>query len=322
MVAVQRANLTKYAWLSIAAAVVTIALKMGAWWVTGSVGLLSDAAESVVNLVAAIVALLALRAAAKAPDKAFHYGRTKAEYFSAAVEGVMIFVAAVVIIFFAVQRLLEPQPLEALGLGLLISVAASVVNGAVALVLLRAGRRHNSITLRADGKHLMTDVVTSVGVVLGIGLVWLTGWDILDPIVALLVGLNILWTGWKLLGESARGLMDESMPEPDNARIREILAAHTTDEVQFHAMRTRISGSRSYLEFHMLVPGTWTIQRGHDAMEDLIDEIVAEYDELQVLGHLEPIEDPRSYEDMELGARMPRGAEPEVTSAEPGRSDA
>ncbi|WP_296137950.1 cation diffusion facilitator family transporter [uncultured Tessaracoccus sp.] len=302
----QQSNLARYAWLSIAAAVVTIALKAGAWLVTGSVGLLSDAAESIVNLVAAVVALIALKMAARPADKAFHYGRTKAEYFSAASEGVMIFVAAVAIITFAVQRLLHPQPLASLGIGLLVSLVAAGVNGGVAVVLLKAGREHNSITLRADGKHLMTDVVTSAGVLVGVGLVWLTGWWWLDPVVALLVGANILWTGWRLLDESARGLMDESMSKEAHARIKEIMDAHASPEVRYHALRTRISGARSYLEFHMLVPGRWTVQRGHDELEDLVDELCDAFPELQVLGHLEPIEDPRSYDDIELGPRRPR----------------
>lgn len=302
----QRADLTKFAWLSIAAALATLALKAGAWWVTGSVGLLSDAAESTVNLVAAIVALVALKLAAKPADDAFHYGRTKAEYFSAATEGMMIFVAAVAIIMLAIQRLLHPQPLAAVGVGLLISVVASTINGAVAMVLLRAGRKHRSITLRADGKHLMTDVVTSAGVLVGVGLVWLTGWMWLDPVVALLVGLNILWTGWKLLAESSRGLLDEALPDEDRRQIMAMLERQQGDQVQFHAVRTRVSGARSFLEFHMLVPGKWSVQRGHDLMEDLIDDLVEAFPELQVLGHLEPIEDPRSYDDIELGAARNR----------------
>lgn len=304
----QRVDLSKYAWLSIAAALATLLLKTGAWWITGSVGLLSDAAESTVNLVAAIVALIALKLAAKPADEAFHYGRTKAEYFSAAVEGVMIFLAAMAIIGFAIERLLNPQPLAEVGIGLLISVIASLINGAVAMVLLRAGKAHRSITLRADGKHLMTDVITSAGVLVGVGLVWLTGWGWLDPVVALLVGLNILWTGWKLLAESSRGLLDEALPEEERRRITSIMECAAGDQVEFHAVRTRVSGARSFLEFHMLVPGKWSVQRGHDLMEDLIDELVAEVPGLQVLGHLEPIEDPRSYDDIELGGeRTPRG---------------
>lgn len=308
---VPRENLTRFAWLSIAAACATIALKAGAWWLTGSVGLLSDAAESVVNLVAAVVALIALRMAASPVSKEFQFGRTKAEYFSAAIEGIMIFVAAAAIVIFAIQRFIELRPLAEVGLGLGISVVASVINGVVGLVLIRAGKKHNSITLRADGKHLMTDVYTSAGVLLGISLVWFTGWLWLDPLVALLVGMNIAWTGARLLSESARGLLDEAMNVEDNARIREILAQWSSPswqkpKIRFHAVRTRISGSRSFLEFHMLVPGDWTVQRGHDAMEDLIDVLVEEFPELQVLGHLEPIEDPRSYEDQELGASRSR----------------
>ena len=295
-----RVDLTKFAWLSIAAALVTIALKTAAWLITGSVGLLSDAAESVVNLVAAVVALFALRVAARPADKNHHFGHSKAEYFSSAIEGVMIFVAAVVIVGFAIQRLIVPRPLEAIGVGLLITVGASLINGAVAVVLLGAGARHNSITLRADGHHLMTDVITSAGVVVGIGLVWLTGWDWLDPLVALLVGVNILWTGWRLVSESASGLMDEALPKETNARLREILAEHEEETVKFHAFRTRISGARAFMEFHMLVPGAWSVQQGHDAMEDLVDLIQAEFTELRVIGHLEPIEDPRSYEDIHI----------------------
>ena len=295
-----RVDLTKFAWLSIAAALVTIGLKTAAWLITGSVGLLSDAAESVVNLVAAVVALFALRVAARPADKNHHFGHSKAEYFSSAIEGVMIFVAAVVIVAFAVERLIFPRPLEEIGVGLLITVGASVINGGVALVLLGAGAKYNSITPRADGHHLMTDVITSAGVVVGIGLVWITGWNWLDPVVALLVGINILWTGWRLVSESASGLMDESLPKEENARLRGILAEHETEEIKFHAFRTRISGARAFMEFHMLVPGAWSVQRGHDAMEDLIDLIQEEFSELRVIGHLEPIEDPRSYEDIHI----------------------
>lgn len=295
-----RVDLTKFAWLSIAAALATIALKTWAWLVTGSVGLLSDAAESVVNLVAAIVALIALKVAARPADKNHHFGHSKAEYFSSAIEGMMIFVAAAAILVFAIQRLLAPRPLEEIGLGLFISVIAALINGAVGLVLLRAGRRYNSITLRADAHHLMTDVITSAGVLVGIALVWATGWDRLDPIVAILVGLNILWTGWKLVSESSAGLMDESLPRETNDRLRDILAQHTTDEVKFHAFRTRVSGARAFMEMHMLVPGAWTVQRGHDELEDIVDEIRGEFAELHVIGHLEPIEDPRSYDDEHL----------------------
>ena len=293
-------DLSRYGWLAVAAALVTITLKTGAWWVTGSVGLLSDAAESVVNLVAAIVALVALKVAAKPADKNHNFGHSKAEYFSAAVEGVMIFVAAAVIIVFAIQRFLAPRELTDVGVGLVISLIAAAINGAVALVLIRAGRRYRSITLSADGRHLMTDLWTSVGVVLGVALVALTGWNWLDPLLAIAVGINILWTGYALIRESMDGLMDVSLPPRDNARIREILAVHKQEGLDFHAVRTRESGARQFMEMHMLVPGSWSVQQGHDAMEDLIDEINREFPDLRVTGHLEPIEDPRSYEDMHL----------------------
>lgn len=301
MAAVDKVNLVKYAWLALAAAITTIALKAGAWLVTGSVGLLADAAESIVNLVAAIVALIALKVAAKPADGNHHFGHTKAEYFSAAVEGIMILVAAVSIIFFAIQRLLNPEPLADLGVGIIISIVAAILNGVVATMLIRAGKKHNSITLRADGKHLMTDVYTSIGVVGGVGLVWLTGWEILDPILAIAVGINIVAAGYVLIKESTAGLMDVSMSKEHNARIREILDAHRQPKsVDFHAVRTRESGTRQFMEMHMLVPGSWSVQEGHDAMEDIIEELKNEFPGLLVTGHLEPIEDPRSYEDMNL----------------------
>ncbi|MDN6557554.1 MAG: cation diffusion facilitator family transporter [Acidipropionibacterium acidipropionici] len=293
-------DLSRFAWLSIAAAIATILLKTGAWLLTGSVGLLSDAAESVVNLVAAIVALVALKVSIKPPDKNHQFGHSKAEYFSAAVEGIMIFVAAAVILVSAVDRFLHPQGLENLGLGLVVSAVASVINGSVAAILMRNGRRRRSMTLLADGRHLWTDVVTSIGVVVGVGLVWLTGWQRLDPIVAFAVGLNILVTGARLIGQSGAGLMDVSLPKADNAAIREFLDQHSSERVAFHAIRTREAGYRRFLEFHMLVPGEWTVQHGHDVMEDLIDELLDKWPDLRVMGHLEPIEDPRSYEDLDV----------------------
>lgn len=294
-------DLRKYAWLAIATAVVTVLLKASAWAITGSVGLLSDAAESMVNLVAAIAALVALTIAARPADDNHHFGHTKAEYFSAALEGVMVFVAAASIIYLGIDRLLNPRPLESLGIGMVISLLAAVLNGVVGRLLIKVGTEHRSVTLRADGKHLMTDVYTSVGVVVGLLLVWLTGWGWLDPVVAILVGLNILFTGYKLISESAAGLMDVSLSAEDNARIHAILEAHTEKgRIEFHAVRTRESAARQFMEMHMLVPGEWTVLRGHDAMEDLVEKIVAEFPAMRVTGHLEPISDPRSYEDINL----------------------
>ena len=293
-------DLSLFAWLSIAAAAVTILLKTLAWRITGSVGLLSDAAESLVNLVAAIIALVALKVSIRPPDKNHPFGHSKAEYFSAGAEGMMIFIAAAVIMYTAVQRFIHPRPIEDVGIGLLVSVLASVVNGLVAWVLLKNGRQRRSMTLIADGKHMLTDVWTSVGVLVGVGLVWLTGWQRLDPIVAFAVGVNILVTGAKLVGQSGTALLDVSLPKEDNEAIRDFLDAHSNDHVKFHAVRTREAGYRRFLEFHMLVPGSWTVKQGHDAMEDLIDEILDEWPEMRVSGHLEPIEDPRSYEDMDV----------------------
>ena len=293
----QPVDLTRFAWLAIAAAVLTIALKTIAWQITGSVGLLSDAAESVVNLVAAIVALVALRVAILPADKNHNFGHSKAEYFSAALEGLMIFIAAAVILVTSIERFLNPRPLENVGIGLAVSVVASVVNGLVAMVLLRAGAKHRSITLTADGKHLMTDVWTSVGVVVGVLLVAVTGWERLDPVVAFAVGLNILITGWRLIRSASAGLMDVALPKEDNDVIREVLGRFTTDEVTWHRLMTREAGHRRFMQFDLLVPGAWSVQRGHDLIEDITTALDAEFPDIDVVCHLEPIEDPRSFED-------------------------
>lgn len=290
-------DLSRFAWLSIAAAVVTITLKTVAWQLTGSVGLLSDAAESVVNLVAAVAVLIALRVAAMPADKNHHFGHAKAEYFSAALEGMMIFVAALVILYTSVERFLNPRPIENVGIGLAVSVVASVVNGVVAFILVRAGRRYRSLTLTADGKHLYTDVWTSVGVITGVIVVALTGIDRLDPVIAFLVGLNIIWTGWKLIRESTEGLMDVALSKEENRGIAEILAQFVSKDVHFHALRTRVSGHHRFAEVHVLVPGEWSVQRGHDLVEEVEAAIHAEFADLSITCHMEPAEDPRAYGD-------------------------
>lgn len=294
-------TLKKFAWLSVATAIVTIALKVGAWWVTGSVGLLSDAAESVVNLVAAAIALGAISVSERPADDDHQYGHSKAEYFSAGVEGAMIFVAAAFILVVSVERLINPAPLEALGVGLAISVVAAVLNGVVGLVLVRAGVRHRSPTLRADGKHLLTDVITSVGVVVGLALAWATGWQVLDPIVAIGVGLNILFIGYRLVHESGMGLMDATLPDEDNRLIEEVLERHREPgRVDFHELRTRESGKWRFVEFHALVPGEWSVERGHDLVETVEQEIHAALPNSHITTHLEPIEDERAYNDVHL----------------------
>lgn len=315
----QTRDLSKFAWLSIAAAVATIVLKTVAWRVTDSVGLLSDAAESVVNLVAAFAVLIALRVAARPADKNHHFGHSKAEYFSAAIEGQMIFVAALVIIWTAVERFLNPRPLEDVGIGLGISVVASLINGGVAFVLLRAGRNYRSLTLTADGKHLLTDVWTSVGVLVGVVLVALTGVERLDPIIAFLVGLNIVWTGWRLIHQSVEGLMDIAMTKEDNAALAAILSRFVTNEVHFHALRTRESGRHMFAEVHVLVPGRWSVQQGHDLVEEIEAAVHEQFADVMLTCHLEPSEDPRAYDDYTAEYPVPTPAD--IVAAKP-RNDA
>ena len=281
-------GLTQFAWLSIAAAVVTIALKSGAYLLTGSVGLLSDAAESVVNLVAAVVALIALRVAARPADENHNFGHGKAEYFSAGVEGLMIFVAAGFILVSSVKRFLDPAPLESIGMGLAISTVATAVNLAVGLLLLRAGTAHRSVTLSADGKHLLTDVWTSTGVIVGVLLVGLTGWQRLDPIVAAIVGVNILVTGFLLVSQSVTSLLDAAMPADDLARVTAVLSEKRTAEVDFADLRTRESGRHRFVSLTVLVPGAWTVEQGHDVADDVEAAIANGLPDTTVQTHLEP----------------------------------
>ena len=296
----ERAKLTRFAWLSVVAAALIICLKAYAYWLTDSVGLLSDALESVVNLVAAIVALVVLTVAARPADEDHPYGHDKAEYFSSGVEGGMILIMAVGIVIAAIERLLNPRPLEQLGTGLLISVLASVVNFVVARVLLKAGREHDSITLEADAHHLMTDVWTSLGVVLAVGAVALTGWGALDPAIAMVVGANITWTGVSLVRRSVQGLMVTALPEDELDIIRGALGSYTGDGITYHALRTRRSGARRFVSMHLLVPGDWTVQRGHDLVEAIEGKIRERLRNTTITVHLEPLEDPRSWSDAHL----------------------
>lgn len=293
-------NLQRYAWLSIAAAVTTILLKGIAWWLTGSVGLLSDALESFVNLAGALMALAMLTLAASPADEKHAYGHGKAEYFSSAFEGFLILLAAVSIAYTAIDRFMHPQEIEAVGVGLLVSVVASLINLFAARELLKAGRAHNSITLEADAKHLMTDVWTSVGVIIGVGLVWLSGWLWLDPLIALVVAANIVWTGWQLMSHSASGLMDAAIPAEQIASIEAVLATYREQGLDFHALRTRQAGRQAFISLHVLVPGEWTVQRGHDVVEDIESDIRAAVPFSHLTTHLEPLEDPRSLADLSL----------------------
>jgi cation diffusion facilitator family transporter len=290
-------RLLRYAWLSIAAAVATIGLKSVAYLVTGSVGLLSDAAESVVNLVAAIIALIALKVAARPADAGHHYGHGKAEYFSAGIEGLMIFVAAAGILASAVQRFIHPVALERVGVGLVISTVATAINAVVGLVLLRAGRAHRSATLTADGKHLITDVWTSVGVLVGVLLVALTGWQRLDPAVAAIVGVNILVTGYRLVAGSVGALLDAALTPAELATVTAVLDRFRSPEVDFHGLQTRQSGRHRFVAVHVLVPGAWTVQRGHNLVEEVETAIRRALPDTTVHTHMEPREDPRAYDD-------------------------
>jgi cation diffusion facilitator family transporter len=295
-----RASLTRFAWLSIAAALLTILLKAIAYLLTGSVGLLSDALESFVNLAGAIMALAMLTVAARPADEDHLYGHSKAEYFSSGVEGTLILIAAISIGATAVQRLITPRPLEQIGLGIAVSAAASVINLIVAQILLRASKRDNSITLEANSQHLMTDVWTSVGVILGVGAVVLTGWQRLDPIVALIVAANIIWSGIHIVRKSVLGLMDTALPLDEQATVQKVLDKHVQKNVQYHALRTRQSGSRRFVSLHVLVPGNWTVQRGHELLERIEADIRQVLPSVTVFTHLESLNDPASWEDIAL----------------------
>lgn len=295
-----RSSLIRYAWLSIAAAVITIGLKAVAYLLTSSVGLLSDAMESLVNLAGALMALAMLTLAARPADDEHTYGHGKAEYFSSGVEGTLILLAAVSIGIASVQRLIAPRPLEQVGLGLGVSVVASLVNLGVALVLRSAGKRHQSITLEANARHLMTDVWTSAGVLIGVGAVALTGWERLDPIVALVVAGNIIWTGVRIIRKSALGLMDTALPLEEQNTVRKVLDQFTQLGIQFHAIRTRQAGARRFVSLHVLVPGGWTVHQGHRMLERIEEEIRKTLPNTTVFTHLESLEDPSSWDDMTL----------------------
>lgn len=303
-------RLTRYAWLSIAAALVTMGLKSLAWWFTGSVGLLSDAAESLVNLLAATVTLTMLTIAARPPDSGHEWGHTKAEYFSSGFEGALIMVAALAIGWAAIDRLLALRPLEQTGFGLAVSTVASLVNLGVARVLLRAGRRYQSIALEADGRHLLTDVWTSVGVLLGIGLVVATGWLWVDPVLALLVAANIVWSGVRLLRRSMLGLLDSTIAPEEKRALQEVLARFSSPQLRFHAVRTRQAASRRFITMHVLVPGDWSVRRGHLLLEVIEQAVRDAIPNAHVVTHLEPVDDPVSFADEGLDRSPAEGPPP------------
>ncbi len=289
-----------FIYLSIAAALFTMAAKFTGYLLTGSVGLFSDAAESIVNLVAALVALWALSLAAQPPDEEHTYGHTKSEYFSSGVEGALIIVAAAIIIYTSVPRLLHPQPLEQVGVGLTFSVVGAVVNGVLAWFMLRAGKSQRSITLEADAKHLFADVWTTVGVLIGVLLTTFTGWLLLDPLVALLVAANIALTGVQLLRRTGLGLLDTALPKEDMDQVLAVLNRYREQDMDFHAIRSRGAGTRRFVSFHVIVPGDWSVLKGHGICEQIEMEIIHALPECSVFTHLEPKEDPLTFKDIEL----------------------
>lgn len=296
-----KGGLERYAWLSVAVALATISLKTLAWHFTGSVGLLSDALESLINLAAALLAVSMLRLAATPPDEEHPHGHFKAEYFSSGIEGALIVLAAAGIVWAALPRLAAPQAIEAPLLGLALSALASAFNLAAGWHLIRVGRREDSIALEADGHHLLSDVWTSAGVIVGVALAAMTGWNLLDPLVALGVAVHILWTGFMLMRRSLAGLMDVAIPDKEQAEIEKLFAEYRPRyAVDFHALRTRQSGSRRFVSFHLLVPDAWTVERAHALSEEIEARVRSLVPNAILLVHIEPIGQRASYDDIKL----------------------
>lgn len=297
---VTKRSLARYMGLSIAAVFVTILLKSAAYWLTGSVGLLSDALEGLVNLAAAVIGLLLLRVVESPPDEEHEYGHDKAGYFSSGVEGTLIVVAALSIFYTGIRRLLDPQPIEQPGMGLAIAIGASLINLAVGQLLIRVGKREESIVLEADGHHLMSDVWTSVGVVIGVTLAVWTGLAWLDPVVALVMGAKIGWEGLRIFRRSLTGLMDSALPTAERARIESVLNRYSDESVRWHALRTRRAGARRFVTVHVLAPGDWSLQRTHDLVEQIEADVRQVIPNAVVTAHLEPRGDPAAEGDTAL----------------------
>lgn len=287
----------KYVWISIAASIATIMLKGSAYYITGSVGLLSDALESFINLAAAVMALVMITIAMSPPDRDHPFGHSKAEYFSSVIEGTLILFAAVAIGVTAVEKILNPGELSDLGTGLIISASASVINLFTSIILLRAGKKYNSITLEADAHHLMTDVWTTAGVIAGLILVKLTGMSVLDPVIAIVVALNIIFTGIKLIRRSVSGLMDEALPDEDLKKVKSILDRYEEQCITYHSLYTRKAASKNFIFLHLLMPGNWHISRGHEITKKIENEIGNALPESDVFIHIEPLNDPDSFDD-------------------------
>lgn len=286
--------------MAILAALTTMGLKFGAYWLTGSVGLLSDAVESSANLIAALSALFALWYAARPVDRSHNYGHGKVEFFASGLEGTLVLVASAGIFWTGMARLLDPRPLEAFGAGAALALSATLVNLAVARWLLRVARERDSLILAADGRHLMTDVWTSVGVVVGLGLVQITGNERLDPLIALAIGVNVAWTGFSLLHLAVDGLMDSALPDPDESRVRAAIIAELVPGETYHALRTRRSGGRRFVDFHLLVPGTQSVRRAHVRSNQMERAIGLVLPGVETVVHVEPIEERGAWEDSPL----------------------
>lgn len=291
---------SSFARLSVLAALLTIGVKTVAFWMTDSVSLLSDALESCINLVAAVLVLQTLRYAARPPDSDHMYGHEKAQFFAAAVEGTLILAAAGGILAAAFSRFFSPSPLMQVHIGVMLSGAAGVLNLVVGLILLWAAKRLHVPALKADGQHLLTDFYTSVGVIVGLVLMRFTGAAWIDPVVAALLGLLISVTGIRLIRESVDGLMDKSIPKEHITAIEQILQSYALQKVDYHALRTRQSAGSCFISLHLLVPGVWTVQRGHDLADEVEHRIKAHIPKANVFTHIEPVDDPSSFEDIDL----------------------
>jgi cation diffusion facilitator family transporter len=301
MAAAPDRTIERFALLSIAAALATIAIKTLAWWVTGSVGLLSDAMEALVNLGAAMLTFSMLRLAASPADAAHPHGRSKAEYFASGIEGALVVFAAAAIIYTSLPRLFAPEPITAPFLGIAIATAASAINLAVSLILTRAAAEHHSIALEADGRHLMADVWTSAAVIGGVALVAATGLYVLDAVIALAVGVHIVWTGAELMRRSVAGLLDVAIPAGEIAEIEKIFTEYRPRYgIAFHALRTREAGARRFISFHMLVPDEWTVAHAHRLSEEIESRIRSMVPNASLTVHIEPIGEQVSYEDISL----------------------
>ena len=294
----EKKSLAPIVWISIVASILTISIKSAAYWITGSVGFLSDAMESLINLAAGIVAFTMLTIAARPPDKEHPFGHDKAEYFSSFIEGLLINIAGIGIVYTAINRIYHPRPLEELGIGMALSVLATVINLVTSRILLHYGRKHSSISLEADARHLMTDVWTTVGIITGIALVNFTGWQLLDPLMAIAVAISIFYTGTKLVIRSTDGLMDTKLSEKELIAVKEILNRYKDQGIDYHALYTRQASSKRFITFHLLFPGEFSIHRAHEITKNIENEINAKFPYSSVFIHIEPLGDPDAYDDM------------------------